>query len=139
MGSLAYRIGIYSRTKYKAFRVLDEIGDQWVPSRLLILNSGCPFRSIGRLLPRWERFGYIRRRLSRLPVGQGDYEYQLLKRGKSWLKAGQEELPAAKQFDNELKAWWTLLKPHIEELMNGKFNDAVRFLDENYERALGQK
>jgi hypothetical protein len=136
MGRLSSRKGKYDQTKFKALAVLDAFGDVWVPSRLLILNTGAPYYSTARLLYRWTGFEYVKRRLSRLPIGSGDFEYKLQKRGKNWLAAAREQLPSAAQFDRELQLWWVILKPEIQRLMDGKFVDAVNWLDENYKRAL---
>ncbi len=125
--SLKDRRGKYGMAKYKAFASLEH--RDWVTSRELILLSGLRYHSISRLLSRWVIWEYVDRRLS-YKFGVGTYEYRLTDRGRGWLGAAKRDLSMASQFEVELRAWQRYIKPEIPKLMQGKFKDVVRTLNE---------
>ena len=125
--SLKDRWGKYGMAKYKAFASLER--RDWVTSRELILLSGLRYHSISRLLSRWVIWEYVDRHLS-YKFGVGTYEYRLTDRGRGWLEAARRDLPMASQFEVELRAWQRYIKPEIPKLMQGKFKDVVRTLNE---------
>jgi len=120
--------GIYGRTKYKGFRVLESLDGQWVSSRAVILFSDSSFYSIARLLSHWTECEYVLRR-PYLNWGSGDYQYKLSQHGKDWLIWAKHELPNAPAFEAELQAWWKLTNPVAKELLSGKFKDCVAFIN----------
>lgn len=139
MAKLSSHTGIYSRTKFKAFTALaslDHQGTYWVPSRCLILNSGAPFHSTATLLPWWLECAYVQRHLCQEGFGSGDYQYKMTGHGRNWLMKAQKELLNASIFEKELQNWWAILKPEYSRLESGKFQDCVKFLAENYQKAL---
>ena len=131
--SLKLHFGIYDKTKYKGLRVLEDLPDQWVTSRAVILFSDSSFYSVARLLSRWTEKEYILRRPC-LKWGSGDFEYKLAQRGKDWLTWAKQGLPNAPAFEAELQAWWKMTKPVAHELLTGKFKDCVVFVNSHHSR-----
>lgn len=128
--------GIYGRTRFKMLRVLEALPDQWVSSRNLILNTGAPFLSTQSSLMRWSRWGYVERRPCRLSFGYGDYEYRLTNEGRRFLDLARAKLRNAGIFERELEAWWLMLAPEIDRLIQGTYKEAQKYLNENYQRVL---
>ncbi|MFC1907446.1 hypothetical protein ACFLW8_05115 [Chloroflexota bacterium] len=125
--SLKDRTGPYGKAKYRAFTSLE--GREWVYSRELVLLAGLQYHSISRLLPRWLMWEYVVRRLS-YKFGVGTYEYRLTARGRGWLEAARRDLPMARRFEADLRAWQKWIKPEIPRLMAGKFKDMLAVLKE---------
>ncbi len=57
--------------------------------------------------------------------GEGDYEYKLLAKGKSWLALAKAELPNARKFQAELKSWRESLPVLGSGLLELPFNSFV--------------
>jgi len=125
--SLKDRTGPYGKAKYRAFASLQR--REWVYSRELVLLAGLQYHSISRLLPRWLMWEYVERRLS-YKFGVGTYEYRITARGRGWLEAARRDLPMARRFEADLRAWQRWIKPEIPRLMAGKFKDMVEILKE---------
>jgi len=124
--SLKERGGKYGMAKYKAFTSLEH--RDWVTSRELVLLAGLKYHSISRLLPRWLAWDYVERQMT-YKFGEGTYKYRLLARGKGWLEVARRDLPAASQFDDELRSWQRYIVPLIPELMAGKFKNVLEVLN----------
>ena len=109
ISKLTTKRGRYGRSKTKAFTVLASLGkDIWVTTRILCIYSGIGYRSLATALPRWYDFEYVDRRVA-LHTGNGDYEYKLLPRGRSWLRVAERNLPNFRTFIAELEAWQSTL------------------------------
>ncbi len=129
---LTTKRGRYGASKLKAFTVLSNIApDRYLPVRSLCLLSGIDYYSLGRALPRWTIWFYVGR-YPTSSIGEGDYMYQLLAKGKSWLKLAMEQLPNASIFIEELEVWQhDVMKPEVfQELKGLPFNQFVHRLNE---------
>lgn len=135
VSKLTTKRGKYGKSKVKAFFVLLAQGG-WLSSRSLCLYTGIKYRSLARALPRWYGFAYVNRQPC-LIMGQGDYEYILLSRGRDWLRLAEARLPNYKLFISELKAWQaTLDSKTIQRYLSMGFlpfvsglDDAIEFLE----------
>jgi len=97
--------GRYGSSKLKAFSVLVDIPPKhYLSVRQLCLTSGIDYYSLARALPKWVRWEYVAR-YPTTAIGEGDYMYQLLAKGRSWLKLALAQLPNAQTFTTELETW----------------------------------
>jgi hypothetical protein len=102
---LSTKRGRYGASKLKAFSVLAAIPVKHCLSvRQLCLLSGIDYFSLGRSLPKWIRWEYVAR-YPTTAIGEGDYMYQLLAKGRSWLDLAMEQLPNSAIFAKELETW----------------------------------
>jgi len=130
VSKLTTKRGKYGRSKTKAFTVLASFEkDIWVTARVLCIYSGIGYRSLATALPRWYGFEYVDRRVA-LHIGNGDFEYKLLSRGKTWLRVAERNLPNFQLFISELEAWQsTLDEKFVLRLMGLGFLPFVAALD----------
>jgi hypothetical protein len=133
MGGLATKRGRYGRSKVIAFQVLSN--GQWVSTRRLCILTGIGYYSLGRALPRWIRFDYVRRRPCTTWRG-GDYEYQVTKHGRDWLKIAERDLPSYRVFMGQLMAWQAELRrgDTVEHMLAVPFSEFVSDLGESARR-----
>jgi len=128
---LSRKKGRYGCSKVKGFTVLQELpADQYLSVRQLCLWSGIGYYSLARALPKWITWEYV----SRFPttdIGEGDYMYKILEKGRSWQKLALEQLPNAPVFLQELRNWHQqVMTPEIYEKMRRlKFKDFTSELD----------
>lgn len=102
---LTTKRGRYGASKVKAFSVLDGIpAKHYLSVRQLCLSTGIDYYSLARALPKWVRWEYVAR-YPTTSIGEGDYMYQLLAKGRSWLKLALAQLPNAHIFMEELNTW----------------------------------
>ena len=126
VSKLTQKRGKYGKSKVKAFFSLEEANGRWITARELCLLTGIGYRSLGTALPRWVGFGYVVRQ-PHLAFGQGDYEYKLLTKGKTWLKLAAGNLPNFPAFRQEQKAWQELVESSFTHLLSLGF---VYFVEE---------
>ena len=122
--------GRYAASKVKAFSVLGELpGGQYLSVRQLCLWSGIGYFSLARALPNWVRWEYV----SRFPtvgIGEGDFQYKILSKGRSWQKLALEHLPNALIFIEELNRWQhSISQEKYEQMLQLKFKDFVAELN----------
>jgi len=116
----------------KGFTVLQELpAGQYLSVRQLSLWSGIGYYSLARALPKWVTWEYV----SRCPttgIGEGDYMYKILEKGRSWRKLALEQLPNAPVFLQELENWHQqVMKPETYEKMRRlKFKEFTSELDQ---------
>jgi hypothetical protein len=102
---LSIKRGRYGASKVKAFNVLKDLpADQYLSVRQLCLWTGIDYFSIARALSNWTRWEYVAR-YPTTSIGEGDYSYRLLARGRSWLQLALSQLPNAPIFIEELSYW----------------------------------
>jgi hypothetical protein len=102
---LSTKRGRYGASKLKAFSVLSKIPSKhYLSVRQLCLLTGIGYYSLARALPNWVRWEYVAR-YPTTSIGEGDYMYQLLAKGRSWLKLALAQLPNARLFTKELETW----------------------------------
>lgn len=129
---LSTKRGRYGASKLKAFSVLAGIpAKRYLSVRQLCLMSGVDYYSLARALPKWVRWEYVAR-YPTTSIGEGDYMYQLLAKGRSWLKLALAQLPNAHIFTAELEKWQTItMHPaRFEEYRALPFNEFVARLHE---------
>ncbi len=129
---LSIKRGRYGASKLKAFSVLVEIpAKHYLSVRQLCLMSGIGYYSLARALPKWVRWEYVAR-YPTTSIGEGDYMYQLLAKGRSWLKLALAQLPNAHIFTKELETWQSeIMYPvRFEEYRTLPFNDFILRLHE---------
>jgi hypothetical protein len=89
----------------KGFSVLEELKpNEYLSVRQLCLLTGIGYYSLARALPRWVTWEYV----SRFPtadIGEGDYAYKVLEKGREWQKLALAQLPNAQVFLEELSKW----------------------------------
>ena len=99
---LSTKRGRYGSSKLKAFTVLAGIPEkQYLSVRQLCLMSGIDYHSLARALPKWVRWEYVAR-YPTTSIGEGDFMYRILAKGRSWLKLALAQLPNAHIFIAEL-------------------------------------
>jgi hypothetical protein len=93
--------------------------------------SGIGYYSLARALPKWVRWEYVAR-YPTTAIGEGDYMYQLLAKGRSWLKLALAQLPNAHVFTTELQTWQrdVMYPAKYEEYRALSFTDFVARLHE---------
>ena len=129
---LSTKRGRYGASKLKAFSVLAKLpAKHYLPVRQLCLQSGIGYYSLARALPKWARWEYVAR-YPTASIGEGDYMYQLLVKGRSWLKLALAQLPNAHIFIAELEKWQTITvyPARFEEYRALPFNEFVAGLHE---------
>jgi hypothetical protein len=129
---LASKRGRYGRSKLRAFTVLARVPPKhYLSVRQLCLLSGIDYYSLARALPRWVVWEYVAR-YPTTAIGEGDFMYQLLVKGKSWLKLALVQLPNARIFTKELETWQTVVMhpTRFEEYRTLPFNDFILRLHE---------
>ena len=125
---LTTKRGRYGASKFKAFSVLVELPPKhYLSVRKLCLMSGIGYYSLARALPRWTHWEYVARYPTTV-IGQGDYMYRLLVKGKSWLDLAIEQLPNANLFKQELEQWQIHIAPRWDEYMTLPFEDFIKRL-----------
>ena len=125
---LSTKRGRYGASKFKAFSILAELPPKhYLSVRKLCLMSGIGYYSLARALPRWTRWEYVARYPTTF-IGQGDYMYRLLAKGKSWLALALMQLPNANIFKHELERWQIHIAPEWNEYMALPFEDFVKRL-----------
>ena len=105
VSSLAFRSGVYGRSKFMAFRLLDENRGRPLTQRQIAFFACVSYPTLSRL-PLWWYWQYVGR--YHVPVGvAGDstYRYKLLSKGRRWLHLAIAYLPAAPRFEAELAFW----------------------------------
>jgi len=105
VSSLAFRRGLYGRSKFVTFRLLDENRGHPLTMRQIAFFGCVAYSTLSRL-PKWYAWKYVGR--YHVPVGvSGDstYRYKLLSKGRRWLHLAIAYLPAAPRFEAELAAW----------------------------------
>ena len=129
---LSTKRGKYGSSKLKAFRVLSNMpANYYLPIRQLCLMSGIDYYSLGRALPKWVRWEYVAR-YPTTSIGEGDYMYRLLAKGRSWLNIAITQLPNAHIFIEELERWQDkiMYPERYEEFLTLPFYDFVARLHE---------
>ena len=129
---LSTKRGRYGASKLKAFSVLDRIpAKHYLSVRQLCLTSGIDYYSLARALLKWVRWEYVAR-YPTTSIGEGDYMYQILTKGRSWLKLALAQLPNARIFTTELQTWQrdVMYPARYEEYRVLSFNDFVAQLHE---------
>ncbi|MFC1984197.1 hypothetical protein ACFLVO_04225 [Chloroflexota bacterium] len=124
--------GKYGASKLKAFSVLAGIPTKhYLSVRRLCLMSGIGYYSLARALPKWVVWEYVAR-YPTTSIGEGDYMYQLLAKGRSWLNLALAQLPNAHIFIKELDTWQSeiMYPARFEEYMVLPFNEFVVRLHE---------
>ena len=102
---LSTKRGRYGASKLKAFSVLVKLPPKhYLSVRQLCLMSGIGYYSLARALPKWVRWEYVARYPTTV-IGEGDYMYRLLAKGRSWLELALVQLPNANLFITELQTW----------------------------------
>lgn len=127
---LTAKRGRYGSSKLKAFNVLNTISaHHFLSARALCLMSGIGYYSLGRALSNWVRWHYVAR-YPTTAIGEGDYMYQLLPKGRSWLKLALAQLPNAHLFIAELQTWQRdVMSPaRYQEYSKMPFDDFVEKL-----------
>jgi hypothetical protein len=124
--------GRYGSSKVKAFSVLVGIPEkQYLSVRQLCLLSGIDYYSLARALPKWVRWEYVARYPTTV-IGEGDFAYRILAKGRSWLKLALAQLPNAPTFSRELENWQTkvMYQSRFEQFRALPFNEFVAGLHE---------
>jgi hypothetical protein len=98
--------------------------------RQLCLLTGIGYYSLARALPKWVTWEYVAR-FPTIEIGEGDYAYKVLEKGRSWRQLALEQLPNARIFLDELYYWRKLVmtSDRYERMRQLKFNDFVSELD----------
>ena len=127
---LCKKRGRYGASKIKAFSILEELKpNDHLSVRQLCLWSGLGYYSLARALPNWVRWEYV----SRLPttrIGEGDYAYKILEKGRAWRKLALAQLPNAPTFMEELNHWQhSISQEKYEQMLKLKFKDFVAELN----------
>ena len=127
---LSTKRGDYGRSKVLAFSVLESLQpNQYLSVRQLCLQAGIGYYSLGRALPNWIRWQYVTR-FPTLVIGQGDFQYKILVRGRSWQKLALEYLPNAPIFIEDLNRWQhSISQEKYEQMLKLKFKDFVAELN----------
>ncbi len=130
ISKLSNKRGDYGRSKLLAFAVLESLQpNEYLSVRQLCLQAGIGYFSLGRALPNWTRWEYITRFPTSV-IGQGDYAYKILSKGKSWQKLALEHLPNAPIFMEELNRWQrSMSQEKYEEMLQLKFKYFVAELN----------
>jgi len=129
---LSSKRGRYGSSKVKAFTVLARIPEKhYLSVRQLCLLTGIDYYSLARALPKWVKWGYVTR-YPTVSIGEGDYMYRLLSKGRSWLSLALEYLPNANKFIEELEFWQREIinQARFEEYRTLPFNEFVARLHE---------
>jgi hypothetical protein len=128
---LSKKRGRYGASKLKGFSVLEELEQkEYLSVRQLCLCTGIGYYSLARALPNWVRWEYV----SRVPttgIGEGDYAYGVLEKGRAWQKLAVAQLPNAQVFLEELNKWQLqVMTPEAYQKMRKlKFKDFISALD----------
>jgi len=128
---LSKKKGRYGCSKMKGFMVLQELPERrYMSVRQLCLWTGISYYSLARALPNWVRWQYTARQPT-VAIGEGDYCYCILAKGRSWRQLALEQLPNARIFLDELYYWRKLVmtSDRYERMRQLKFNDFVSELD----------
>jgi hypothetical protein len=128
---LSTKRGDYGRSKLLAFAVLESLQpNEYLSVRQLCLQAGIGYYSLGRALPNWIRWEYVTRFPTSV-IGQGDFAYKILSKGKSWQKLAREHLPNAQPFMEGLNCWQhSISQEKYEKMLKLKFKDFVAELDQ---------
>jgi len=102
--------GTYNASKAKVFLVLRDIPRLRLTSGTLASQTGVPLASLRTLLPKWCRWGRIRR--TKLN-GEGVYYYQLTQKGREWLSRWEFMMPVKQYYAEMLE--YRQRKKHIQK------------------------
>ena len=127
---LSTKRGDYGRSKLLVFAVLESLPpNEYLSVRQLCLQAGIGYYSLGRALPNWIRWEYVTR-FPTSAIGEGDFAYKILSKGKSWQKLALEYLPNAPIFMEELDRWQrSISQEKYEQMLQLKFKDFVAELN----------